>query len=64
MSKRAVLSEIAELFDPAGWLAPKVIVAKIIMQEVWKEKTEWDETIGSAALKQWQSFLDDYKNIG
>ncbi|XP_041451907.1 uncharacterized protein LOC121405322 [Drosophila obscura] len=34
-TKRNVLSQIAQLFDPAGWLAPFVIQAKIFMQEIW-----------------------------
>ena len=30
-TKRSVLSRIARIFDPMGWLAPVVITAKIIM---------------------------------
>jgi len=30
-TKRQVLSQIAKLFDPAGWLAPFVVCAKIFM---------------------------------
>lgn len=62
-SKRKVLSIIAIIFDPAGWLAPKIIVAKIIMQQIWKDNTGWDETLTPATLSQWQKFLDDYPYI-
>jgi len=34
-TKRQVLFKIAKLFDPAGWLAPFVVCAKILMQEIW-----------------------------
>ncbi|XP_070068037.1 uncharacterized protein [Drosophila takahashii] len=34
-SKREVLSHIAKLFDPAGWLVPFIVRAKIFMQEIW-----------------------------
>ena len=34
-TKRSVLSRIARIFDPMGWLAPIVITAKIIMQSLW-----------------------------
>lgn len=40
LTKRVVLSEISKLFDPIGWCAPIVIRAKILMQTIWKEKTE------------------------
>ncbi|XP_070139963.1 uncharacterized protein [Drosophila kikkawai] len=33
-SKRDVLSQIAKLFDPAGWLSPFVVQAKILMQDI------------------------------
>ncbi|XP_055303154.1 uncharacterized protein LOC129568854, partial [Sitodiplosis mosellana] len=34
-TKRQLLSEIATLYDPMGYLAPIVVKAKLIMQEVW-----------------------------
>ncbi|XP_041452005.1 uncharacterized protein LOC121405395 [Drosophila obscura] len=36
---------IAKLFDPAGWLAPFVIQAKMFMQEVWLRELGWDEDL-------------------
>ncbi|XP_044588815.1 uncharacterized protein LOC123267996 [Cotesia glomerata] len=33
--KRDILSEIAELYDPLGLLAPIVVKAKIFMQDLW-----------------------------
>jgi len=35
LTKRELLSEIARNFDPCGWLAPLVVVAKLIMQQLW-----------------------------
>ncbi|XP_065362180.1 uncharacterized protein LOC135955751 [Calliphora vicina] len=64
VTKRSVLSEIAKLFDPAGWFSPKIIVAKIIMQQIWKDETNWDEELKPSTLQQWHDFLDDYVNIG
>uniref|UniRef100_A0A1B0DL55 Uncharacterized protein n=1 Tax=Phlebotomus papatasi TaxID=29031 RepID=A0A1B0DL55_PHLPP len=40
---RGILSEIASIFDPTGWLAPVVLRAKLIMQSLWKEKIGWDD---------------------
>ncbi|XP_033212502.1 uncharacterized protein LOC117170088 [Belonocnema kinseyi] len=36
ITKRLVVSQSAQLFDPLGWLAPVIIVAKIFIQELWK----------------------------
>ena len=40
-TKREVLSIIAKLFDPAGWLGPIIITAKMLMQKIWSEKTDF-----------------------
>ncbi|XP_037826545.1 uncharacterized protein LOC119614493 [Lucilia sericata] len=62
-TKRTVLSDIARLFDPAGWLAPIVISAKIIMQQIWQDNTAWDECLNPLTLIKWQKFLQFYDNI-
>ncbi|XP_059221697.1 uncharacterized protein LOC131996228 [Stomoxys calcitrans] len=59
-SKRKVLSEISKLFDPAGWLSPCIVVAKIIMQSIWMEKMDWDDDISPQTLSQWRSFQTNY----
>ena len=54
-TKREVLSIIAKLFDPAGWLGPIIVLAKMLMQEIWSEKTDWDEFL-------WTSYSIDSIN--
>lgn len=34
-TKRQILSDIAKLFDPLGWMTPVIIRAKILMQQLW-----------------------------
>lgn len=52
-TKRNVLAEIARLFDPLGWMAPCVIKAKILMQNLWRASIEWDESLSEDLLAQW-----------
>lgn len=35
VSTRAILSDIAKIFDPLGLLGPSIIVAKITVQKLW-----------------------------
>ncbi|XP_017461765.1 PREDICTED: uncharacterized protein LOC108355104 [Rhagoletis zephyria] len=63
VTKRAILSAIAKFFDPLGWLAPIIIVAKILMQNIWLEGTDWDETVSSTTLDRWQNFTQHYNEI-
>ena len=56
MDKANFLSRIATLFDPLGLLAPFLIRAKILMQEVWLNGLEWDERLPpelSAKVNAW-----------
>lgn len=62
-TKREILSQISKLFDPAGWLAPCIVTAKIIMQQIWMENTNWDEKISSEILSKWKSFQSTYPSI-
>ncbi|XP_043867348.1 uncharacterized protein LOC122757848 [Drosophila mojavensis] len=62
-TKRSVLSQIAKLFDPAGWLAPFVIRAKIFMQALWLRDLDWDQPLPGDLLTQWQEFLLSFSSL-
>ncbi|XP_070530017.1 uncharacterized protein [Cardiocondyla obscurior] len=44
-TKRSILSTIAKLYDPMGWVTPTIICAKIIIQHLWKLKISWDDPV-------------------
>ncbi|XP_017463041.1 PREDICTED: uncharacterized protein LOC108356442, partial [Rhagoletis zephyria] len=45
VTKRKVLSDIARIFDPIGWIVPIVIKIKICMQKLWLKGVSWDEEL-------------------
>lgn len=53
ITKRTLLSDIARLFDPLGWLTPTIILAKIILQQLWKLGLDWDENIQPSIRDDW-----------
>lgn len=57
-TKRQVLSQIGKLYDPNGYIAPVVIIAKIVMQKIWQDEMDWDDAIPQSTLTTWLSFLD------
>lgn len=59
-TKREILSQISKLFHPAGWLAPCIIIAKMIMQQIWVKGTVWDEVISTESLSKWKAFQSNY----
>lgn len=55
-TKRSILARIALIFDPLGLLGPSIIIAKIIMQELWRSKIDWDEALSSELHTQWKEY--------
>ena len=43
--KRNVLRKVATIFDPLGFVCPCVIVAKILLQELWMRGYNWDDEV-------------------
>lgn len=53
VTKRSLLSQIAKIFDPLGWLSPITISLKIIFQKTWLTAVGWDDEIPEDANKMW-----------
>lgn len=62
-TKRAVLSLIAKVFDPLGWLAPIVIVLKVFMQKLWQAGLDWDDELPKDLNLEWHSYLTNLKTM-
>lgn len=62
-TKRNILSQIARLLDPLGLLAPCVLPAKHIMQQLWLKKTNCDETLSMDITQFWKRFKNQLPNI-
>lgn len=63
---RHVLSQIARLFDPNGYLGPAIILAKIIMQRIWERRIGWDGLVSTDIAHdwtQWQKQLPELTDI-
>lgn len=55
-TRRNVMSEIARIYDPLGWLSPVVITAKILIQDLWLAGAKWDDLLPQDLLKVWMQF--------
>ena len=62
-TKRSVLSRIARIFDPVGWLASIIITAKIITQSLWILKVSWDKELPLDISNRWQIWLQDLHSV-
>ena len=58
-TKRNLLSVLASLFDPLGIISPVIVSAKILFQEVCKDKVDWDENFTEELLHKWEGWYRD-----
>ncbi|XP_024870107.1 uncharacterized protein LOC112453542 [Temnothorax curvispinosus] len=55
-TKRTILSEVARIFDPLGFLAPLTFTAKCLIQRLWTLKLDWDDEPPMDIRRSWNRF--------
>lgn len=56
-TKREVLKVLMSIFDPLGLIAHFLIYLKVLLQEIWRSGTQWDEEIHDSLFLKWQTWL-------
>ena len=51
-TKRGIISDISKTFDVLGWIAPSLILMKILYQKLWGERLDWDEDVPDVHLNE------------
>ncbi|XP_066583800.1 uncharacterized protein [Prorops nasuta] len=63
-TKRIVLSELAQIFDPLGLLGPIIFYLKWLMQNIWREGINWDESLPQSIYTDWINFARQWEVMG
>lgn len=63
ITKRFILSIISQIFDPLGLLAPVNMRAKLILQKLWREKIDWDQTVPQDLFSAFTHFYNQISDI-
>ncbi len=58
-TKRTVLSFEAQLYDPHGLVTPFIVLARILVQDMWRAGLEWDQPLTAPLLKRWKAWLEE-----
>lgn len=62
-TKRSILSLTSTLFDPIGLISPLIIKSKILLQQLWILKCDWDESVPQDIDTAWTNIMADYHNL-
>lgn len=55
-TKRFIVASVARLFDPNGWIAPIVVLGKVLIQDIWRTQCDWDTIVPDHIQKRWHEF--------
>ena len=62
-TRRGILSIVSSVYDPLGFAAPFILQAKLILQDLCREKLGWDDEIPEGYLKRWKAWLEDLPKL-
>lgn len=55
-TRRGILSTVASIYDPLGFLAPYVLAGKKILQEMCHQGVGWDDPLPEMLKPRWESW--------
>ena len=62
-TRRGILSTVASLYDPLGFVAPFLLTGKKVLQEMCRHGTGWDDPLSSELQPVWERWKNDLANL-
>ncbi|XP_057380666.1 uncharacterized protein LOC130703063 [Daphnia carinata] len=62
-TKRNLVSVVATVYDPLGFVAPVVFAMKMLTQEEWRAKVDWDEELPEPLNCRFQKWCQSLSNL-
>jgi hypothetical protein len=67
ITKRVILSQLHQIYDPLGFLSPVLLIPKLLLQKAWIENRQWDEEVSGDVraefVKWWDELIPLLKNF-
>ncbi|XP_022085513.1 uncharacterized protein LOC110976501 [Acanthaster planci] len=62
-TRRGILSTVASIYDPLGFLAPFVLIGKGVLQEMCHNGVSWDDPLPDDLRPRWEKWKNDLLNL-
>jgi len=59
VTKRVMLSQLHQIFDPLGFLSPVTIIPKLLLQKAWVEDRKWEEEVSEELSVKFGKWWND-----
>jgi hypothetical protein len=63
LTRRGILSVVSSVYDPLGFAAPFILLAKEILQDLCRMNIGWDDPIPDIYVKHWEAWLKDLPKL-
>ena len=63
LTKRGILKVTCSLFDPLGFLIPFTLIAKLLLQELWRLSYDWDDKLPPKVVRVWEEWKEGLQNV-
>ena len=60
-TKRGVLSDMAKIFDPLGYILPITVRGRLLIQDLWRSNLKWDTVLPCKFINVWKDLQRDVK---
>ena len=54
---------MSSIFDPCGYLSPFTLRAKFLIQELWRQRVDWDDPIPRNLQQKWYNWLGEIEEL-
>ncbi|XP_055586245.1 uncharacterized protein LOC129738941 [Uranotaenia lowii] len=62
-TKREVLRTLMTVYDPMGLIGNFLIYLKILLQEIWRSGSGWDDEINARLTEKWLTWIETLPNV-
>lgn len=62
-TRRGILSVVSSVYDPMGFIAPLTLPAKLLLQEMCRQRLSWDEQIPPGLQSQWTHWISELNKM-
>ena len=62
-TRRGILSVVSSMYDSLGFAAPFTLPAKVLLQDLCRQKLGWDDPIAAKELARWRNWLDELPKL-
>ena len=62
-TRQGILSVVSSIYDPLGFVAPFILPAKCLLQNLCRKGLGWDDIVSNEDITTWQGWLSDLPKL-